>query len=656
MSFFNFLILLAFLILGIVTGHTKTYGVSAISPYHNGKRIYMVVEEERIKYLSTNQSEYKEKFKDLPLLKTRDFIFPGMINLHSHMQYHVLGLWNGAKGQFNNRFEWRKDKNYKAYVSHQMRAFRDEKGRPDLCNNIKWAEFKEMTVGTTAILGGGRTSSCALNWGIMNLDFLGAELGTNIKIDVATDIVSMNFVEMIYKPYMKDLADNGATFEEAFTFYLEKSGVQDFINDFLLAPKDIESALKLIIDSEILNQAVDQKLEYPFNEKGKLAAEDKIQLINEIKTILKDFDHGVRIWDLNRAAKDIVKFVESFLKAKPTKRNGLRLFSNNGNFRYHYSVRGFLFKDQNKRNNFLNKGKTGEYSYVVHLAEGKPEDQFTAEEFPIAKWMGYANRGLVIIHGLGLDDKALDLSKGKNIPFVWSPVSNLLLYNQTIDLKKFVEKGIQISLAPDWSPSGTKNMLDELKVAKKLFKSQGVKITDRQLVDMAISNPAKAVNLDNDMGSLDVGKLANFFLLGKNPLVPQGYFQNGFTRLINSSQRNIALVVGKGKPLYGRKRTLNKLVSNRDAPFRDALEAIKIQKSSICSGRHYYVQPIGWTDNPNFLKDAIQNKLDQFALDTASKEAELKREVIDEAYSCDDIAYKKSIKRLMETTLRKSSF
>lgn len=46
------------------------------------------------------------------------------MNLHSHMQYHVLGLWRDAKGQFNNRFEWRKDLDYRNYVSHQMREFK----------------------------------------------------------------------------------------------------------------------------------------------------------------------------------------------------------------------------------------------------------------------------------------------------------------------------------------------------------------------------------------------------------------------------------------------------------------------------------------------------------------------------------------------------
>ena len=48
---------------------------------------------------------------------------------------------------------------------------------------------------------------------------------------------------------------------------------------------------------------------------------------------------------------------------------------------------------------------------------------------------------------------------------VWSPLSNLLLYGATARVDAAKRAGVRIGLGSDWSPSGSKNLLGELKVA-----------------------------------------------------------------------------------------------------------------------------------------------------------------------------------------------
>ena len=48
---------------------------------------------------------------------------------------------------------------------------------------------------------------------------------------------------------------------------------------------------------------------------------------------------------------------------------------------------------------------------------------------------------------------------------VWSPLSNLLLYGATARVDEAKRAGVRIGLGSDWSPSGSKNLLGELKVA-----------------------------------------------------------------------------------------------------------------------------------------------------------------------------------------------
>ena len=52
-----------------------------------------------------------------------------------------------------------------------------------------------------------------------------------------------------------------------------------------------------------------------------------------------------------------------------------------------------------------------------------------------------------------------------NSELVWSPLSNLLLYGDTTDVVAADQAGVEISISPDWGPSGSKNNLHELKVA-----------------------------------------------------------------------------------------------------------------------------------------------------------------------------------------------
>ncbi len=40
---------------------------------------------------------------------------------------------------------------------------------------------------------------------------------------------------------------------------------------------------------------------------------------------------------------------------------------------------------------------------------------------------------------------------------IWSPLSNLLLYGGTTDIKAARAAGVSIALGSDWSPSGSKN-------------------------------------------------------------------------------------------------------------------------------------------------------------------------------------------------------
>jgi 5-methylthioadenosine/S-adenosylhomocysteine deaminase len=81
---------------------------------------------------------------------------------------------------------------------------------------------------------------------------------------------------------------------------------------------------------------------------------------------------------------------------------------------------------------------------------------------------------------LNVDDLRIIASRGGSI--VWSPLSNYLLYGRTLDLKAAAEAGVMMGIGCDWAPSGTKNLLGELKVAWLASQEAGEIFSPEQLL------------------------------------------------------------------------------------------------------------------------------------------------------------------------------
>jgi 5-methylthioadenosine/S-adenosylhomocysteine deaminase len=50
-------------------------------------------------------------------LGNNDWIYPGLVDLHTHTDYNMLPLWKTDKVPFDNRFKWRSDDGYRMVVS-----------------------------------------------------------------------------------------------------------------------------------------------------------------------------------------------------------------------------------------------------------------------------------------------------------------------------------------------------------------------------------------------------------------------------------------------------------------------------------------------------------------------------------------------------------
>ena len=199
-------------------------------------------------------------------------------------------------------------------------------------------------------------------------------------------------------------------------------------------------------------------------------------------------------------------------------------------------------------------------AWLVHLAEGvRDADRRAGDptssraEFAALKCMNLLTDATVIVHGVGLEPadfaemahapaaRADGAGDGRGAKLVWSPLSNLLLYGQTTAVYDALAAGVLVSLGTDWTPSGSANLLTELKVADRTLRDPRLlggasrhragtrrraddddggaaeRALDQLLVEMVTINPARAVRWDDQVGSIEVGKTADLLVIEAQP-------------------------------------------------------------------------------------------------------------------------------------------
>jgi len=201
-------------------------------------------------------------------------------------------------------------------------------------------------------------------------------------------------------------------------------------------------------------------------------------------------------------------------------------------------------------------------AFAVHLGEGI--DSHAEAEWGTIKSEGLAVSQLVVIHGAAFTAQDF-LEMGQvGAKLVWSPSSNFILYGATANIPAALDAGVSVSIGSDWAPSGSANLLAELKIADKINKNLwGGRISDQQLFQMATINGAKAFGMSNELGTLEVGKMADLLIVAKNEADP-------YRNLIDSRPQDVELVAISGDPLFGASDLMDTLGKKGDYEMIDA--------------------------------------------------------------------------------------
>jgi hypothetical protein len=193
---------------------------------------------------------------------------------------------------------------------------------------------------------------------------------------------------------------------------------------------------------------------------------------------------------------------------------------------------------------------------------------------------------------------------------VWSPLSNLLLYGGTARVDAARKAGVVIGLGSDWSPTGSKNLLGELKVAW-LFNQENLNglFNARDLVAMATSDAARILKWDKVAGTIKTGSRADLLVIDTMAADP-------YTALLRARETDIRLVMINGVARYGWPDVMTKLAPHDQTVSVGGQTRLLFLKQETADPDVAQVPLSNATDT---LRDALQN-IAKLAKDTERAE------------------------------------
>ncbi len=225
---------------------------------------------------------------------------------------------------------------------------------------------------------------------------------------------------------------------------------------------------------------------------------------------------------------------------------------------------------------------------MIHLAESHREQEKIAERsdgLSPVKYMdsiGALNKNLVGAHMILVDDEDIELVKKSQMGVAHNMSANIKSAKGVSPALKMYDQDVRIGLGTDGPMSGnTLSTIDEFnQVAKvhKLVNQDRAAMPPIKVIDMATMGAAKALHMEDKVGSLEVGKLADIIVVDtKAPNMVPVY--NPYSALVYSANSaNVRHTIVDGKILM---KDRNMLTVDEDAIRKEALEFTKVVRSTV---------------------------------------------------------------------------
>lgn len=190
----------------------------------------------------------------------------------------------------------------------------------------------------------------------------------------------------------------------------------------------------------------------------------------------------------------------------------------------------------------------------THVAETLDEEDFCVGKFgcrPVEylEKLGWVGPDVSYAHAVYLNEEEIELLAETGTGVAHCPSSNMRLGSGIAPVREMLDAGVKVGLAVDGSASNdSSHMLAEARMAmllQRVHRGAGA-LSVQETLEMATRGGASVLGRD-DIGSLEVGKAADFIAIGLNRLEYAGALHDPLAALIFCAPVNVDLSVINGR-------------------------------------------------------------------------------------------------------------
>jgi len=220
----------------------------------------------------------------------------------------------------------------------------------------------------------------------------------------------------------------------------------------------------------------------------------------------------------------------------------------------------------------------------IHLAETRDEAEKIKNAFAVdlkdkgvieyVDELGILDSTVLAAHVVWVSEKEIEILAKRGVKVAHNPVSNLKLASGVAPIPQMLKNGVAVGLATDGAASNNcLDIFEEMKVSAIIHKAHNFDPTvtsAAEVLEMATIGGAKALLLDKDIGTLEVGKKADIVILDlKKPrLVP---LHNIISHLVYAAKSSdVCTVIVDG----------NILMENREVKILDENKVMELAQKT----------------------------------------------------------------------------
>ena len=224
----------------------------------------------------------------------------------------------------------------------------------------------------------------------------------------------------------------------------------------------------------------------------------------------------------------------------------------------------------------------------IHVSETQKEINDSIDEkgmrpFEYLDSIGFLGPDVVCAHSVWLSDEEIEIIKKHDVKISHNPCSNMKLASGIAPISKLLENDICVGIGTDGASSNNNlDLIEELKTASLLQKVSTLNpkvLTSDEALAIGTINGARVLGLEDEIGSVEVGKKADLILIDTNcaNMVPNS--SNLSSNIIYSANgSNVDTTICNGQILMENKKLTT--LDEQDI-YKKAREAIDELKKAI---------------------------------------------------------------------------